>query len=198
MNCIKIKVTCAMLFCLLTVSHPVLADDPDLQATLQKMQDLLEQQQKQLDEQRKELTAQSLLIKELQGSSKARPLSNDVPDVVYPEEGSTTVTAKQNEPETVIPTADQSGQQKAVLALAKQQVDSPDSAAGKEQVKEQREEIKEEAKESRRQDKENKKDRKNRKTEGEEEEEREEGEQEEDQEEDQEEKRGKRGRSSRK
>jgi len=100
------------------------------------MQDLLEQQQEQLDEQRKELAAQALLIKQLQGSSETSQASSDVPDVVYPEADSSTVTAKQDESETALPTEDQSGQQKAVLALAKQQVEGPDSAAGKEQQKE--------------------------------------------------------------
>lgn len=59
------KVSLAIFLGLLTVSQVVGADDADLQATLQKMQDLLEQQQKQLDEQGKELAAQSLLIKQL-------------------------------------------------------------------------------------------------------------------------------------
>ena len=119
------------------VWQPVLADDPDLQATLQKMQDLLEQQQKQLDEQRKELAAQRLLIKQLQGNPQTPLGSGEVPDVVYPEAGSTTVTAKQDESEAAVPAEDQSGQQKAVLALAKQQVSGPDSAAEKKQLKEQ-------------------------------------------------------------
>ena len=44
--------------------QPLVAHDPDLQATLQKMQDQLEQQQKELAEQR-------ILIQQLQGSQPA-------------------------------------------------------------------------------------------------------------------------------
>jgi len=117
--------------------QPVFAQDPDIQATLQKMQDLLKQQQKQLDEQRKELAAQSLLIKQLQGESKPSEPANDVPDVVYPAADSKAVAAEQDDAETALPTEDQSGQQKAVLALAKQQVDKPDTVAEKQQEKEQ-------------------------------------------------------------
>ena len=64
------KVTLALLCCLLMAWRPVLAQDPDLQATVQKMQELLEQQQKQLDEQRMELAAQRLLIQQLQGKTE--------------------------------------------------------------------------------------------------------------------------------
>ena len=135
------KVKFTLVFCLLFAWQPVVAQDPDLQATVQKMQELLEQQQKQLDEQRDELSAQRLLIKQLQGGAKttqaSTQASSQVPDVVYPEKDSTAVTAKQNEPAAAIPTEDQSGQQKAVLALAEQQVSGPDSAAEKKQVKEQ-------------------------------------------------------------
>ena len=131
------NVSLAIFLGLLTVSQVVGADDADLQATLQKMQDLLEQQQKQLDEQGKELAAQSLLIKQLQGSANTSQAAADVPDVVYPENDKTTVTAQQDESETAIPTDDQSGQQQAVLALAKQQVEGADYAVAKEQQKEQ-------------------------------------------------------------
>ena len=131
------SVSFAMFLGLLMATQTVVADDPDLQATLQKMQDLLEQQQKQLDEQRKELAAQRLLIKQLQGNSETIEAPDQVPDVVYPEADSSTVTAKQKSSETAIPTEDQSGQQQAVLALAKQQVTGPDSEEEKQQVKEQ-------------------------------------------------------------
>ena len=83
MNCKKVNFT--LVFCLLFAWQPVLAQDPDLQATVQKMQDLLEQQQKQLDEQRKELAAQGLLIKQLQGNTGADQSTTEVPDVVYPD-----------------------------------------------------------------------------------------------------------------
>ena len=83
------------LFCFLLAGRPVLADDPDLQATLEKMQALLEQQQKQLDEQGKELAAQRLLIKQLQGNNaEAAQEISDTPDVVYPETDSTVATAE--------------------------------------------------------------------------------------------------------
>lgn len=125
-----------MLICMMAAWQPVFAQEPDLQATLQEMQKLLEEQQKQLDEQRKELATQRLLIKELQGASKAPPASAEVPDVVYPEEDSAIAKSEQDESEATIPTEDQSGQQKAVLALAKKQVSGPESAAEKEQGKE--------------------------------------------------------------
>jgi hypothetical protein len=71
------KVKFPLLFCLLFAWQPVLAQDSDLQATVQKMQDLLEQQQKQLDEQNKELAAQRLLIKQLMGNTETRkPTAN--------------------------------------------------------------------------------------------------------------------------
>jgi hypothetical protein len=121
--------------------QPVFADDADLQATLQKMQDLLEQQQKQLDEQRKELAAQSLLIKELQGKGQSdkqvHRSASKAPDVVYPESEKNKALAEQGEDDDPIPTDNQSGQQKAVMALAEQQVSGPDTAAEKEQAKEQ-------------------------------------------------------------
>jgi len=135
MYCKKVKFT--LIFCLMFAWQSVLAQDPDLQATVQKMQELLEQQQKQLDEQRDELSAQRLLIKQLQGGAKTTQASTQVPDVVYPEKDSTAVTAKQDKPEAAIPTEDQSGQQKAVLALAEQQVGGPDSPEEKKQVREQ-------------------------------------------------------------
>jgi len=116
-------------------SQPVFADDPDLQATLEKMQDLLEQQQEQLDEQRKELAAQRLLIRELQGSTQTQTVQQtaDIPDVVYPESDSTTATAKQADPDAPLPTDDQSGQQQAVQALVEKQVAAPATEEDKKQ-----------------------------------------------------------------
>jgi len=129
------KITTAALFCLLMGWQTVFADDSDLQATLDRMQDLLEQQQKQLDEQRKELAAQGLLIRQLQGSSQAQTAQKtaDIPDVVYPETDSTTATAKQADPDAPIPTEDQSGQQQAVQALVDQQVVVPSTDETNEQ-----------------------------------------------------------------
>ena len=110
----------------------MLAEDPDLQATVQKMADLLEQQQKQLDEQRKELAAQRLLIKQLQGNTQTDQTVAEVPDVVYPKAEANAPIVKAAEPDTAIPTEDQSGQQQAVLALATQQGAGPQSAEEKE------------------------------------------------------------------
>jgi len=116
-------------------SQAVVADDADLQSTLKKMQDLLQQQQNQLDEQRKELAAQRLLIKQLQGSTGTRTTqtSDDIPDVVYPEGGDTTTVAQKPEPDATIPNEDQSGQQKAVLALANKQGTTSETEEKKEE-----------------------------------------------------------------
>lgn len=135
------KVALTLSSCLLLTWQPLLADDTDLQATLQKMQTLLEQQQQQLDEQRKELAAQRLLIKQLQGQAQpdtqADLPASATPDVVYSEMGDVKVAAKEGESEAPIPSADQSGQQQAVMALAEQHVTGPVTDEEKEQAKEQ-------------------------------------------------------------
>lgn len=115
------KVSLTVLLGLLMASQAVVAQEADLQATLQEMQDLLQQQQKQLDEQRKELAAQRLLIKQLQGNTQATQTSSDVPDVVYPDEDDVTTVVQSPEPDAAVPGEDQSGQQQAVLALANKQ-----------------------------------------------------------------------------
>lgn len=130
-----------LIFCLLVVWQPLVADDQDLQTTLQQMRDLMAQQQEQLDEQRQELAAQRLLIKQLQGGSQVNQASTEVPDVVYPQEDSstttaTTITVGQDGAGAPILSEDQSGQQKAVLALANKQVDGVESVEGKQQEKE--------------------------------------------------------------
>jgi len=127
------KVTYTLVFCLLFIWQPVVAQDSDLQATVQKMQDLLEQQQKQLDEQRQELAAQRLLIKQLQGSNQTEKTTAKVPDVVYPETETTDALVQKAESDTTIPTEDQSGQQKAVLALATKQGTGPQTEEEREQ-----------------------------------------------------------------
>ena len=131
MSCRKVKFT--LFFCLLFIWQPVVAQDPDLQATVQKMQDLLEQQQKQLDEQRKELAAQGLLIKQLQGNTGADQSTTEVPDVVYPDAKKSDAIVQKSESDTPIPTEDQSGQQKAVLALATKQGTGPQTEEQREQ-----------------------------------------------------------------
>lgn len=129
------KVSFAILLGLLMASQAVVADDADLQATLQKMQDLLQQQQNQLDEQRKELAAQRLLIQQLQGSTQTTQTSDDIPDVVYPDGDDATTLVQKPEPDAdaAIPSEDQSGQQKAVLALANKQGTEPETDATKEE-----------------------------------------------------------------
>ena len=131
MNCKKVKFT--LVFCLLFAWQPVDAQDSDLQATVQKMQDLLEQQQKQMDEQRKELAAQRLLINQLQGNTQAEKATAEIPDVVYPDAETTDTLVQKAESDTPIPSEDQSGQQKAVLALATQQGTGPQTEEQREQ-----------------------------------------------------------------
>ena len=127
------KVTLTLFCCLLMTWQPVAAQDTDLQATVQKMQDLLEQQQKQLDEQRKELADQRLLIKQLQGNTQAEKATTEIPDVVYPDAETTDTIVQKSDSDTAIPTEDQSGQQKAVLALATQQGTGPQTEEQREQ-----------------------------------------------------------------
>jgi len=131
-----------VLFSLLVPCSAVLADDQDLQATLEKMQALLEQQQKQLDEQGKELAAQRLLIRQLQGkdtrevqeTSDTQEVqgTSGTPDVVYLNPDKAGAIA-QDQSSAPLPEADQSGQQQAVLALAQQQVDDKQEAESREQ-----------------------------------------------------------------
>ena len=134
MNCKKVNFT--LVFCLLFFWQPVVAQDPDLQATVQKMQDLLEQQQKQLDDQRQELAAQRLLIKQLQGNTQADQPTSEVPDVVYPDAETADNLVQAAEPDAPIPTEDQSGQQKAVLAMATKQSAGPQTEEEKEKDQE--------------------------------------------------------------
>jgi len=136
---INIRKTTFILVCCLSVTwQPVLAQETDLQATVQKMQELLEQQQKQLDEQRKELASQRLLITQLQGETKTKTIAAEVPeaevpDVVYPDEETADAIVEQADPDIAIPDEDQSGQQQAVLALATQQGVGPQTEEQKEQ-----------------------------------------------------------------
>lgn len=51
--------------------QPLFANDPDIQATLQRMEQLLQQQQQELEAQSKELAAQRALIKQLQQAQGA-------------------------------------------------------------------------------------------------------------------------------
>jgi len=68
----------AMLLCLATVAPPALAQDRDLQETLQRMESLLEQQQKELEAQRKELAEQRTLIKQLQEAQQSTPGKDEI------------------------------------------------------------------------------------------------------------------------
>jgi len=60
----------AILLYLLLATAPVLAQEQDLQETLQRLESLLEQQQQELQVQRRELAEQRALIKQLQESQK--------------------------------------------------------------------------------------------------------------------------------
>ena len=59
--------------------QPVLADEQDLERTLQRMEQLLLQQQQELETQRKELAEQRILIQQLQDgwTGKSNELTGD-------------------------------------------------------------------------------------------------------------------------
>jgi len=122
-------------FCSLLAVQPALADDPDMQATLQRLLDLTERQQKQLDEQSKELAAQRQLINQLQGKSRATGETSDAPDATIPQTGSP-ATVQQTAPGSPPPDTQQGGQQQAVSALAQQQVSDQSTEESKEQRQE--------------------------------------------------------------
>ena len=106
---------------LLIIWQPLVAHDPDLQATLEKMQAQLEQQQKELAEQR-------ILIQQLQGSQPAAKTGPHTPPAVAKSTDDPTVAAQQPGTDTPPAKADQSGQQQAVEALAQQQQAAPETS----------------------------------------------------------------------
>ena len=108
---------------LLIIWQPLIAHDPDLQATLQKMQAQLEQQQKELAEQR-------ILIQQLQGSQPAAKTGPDAPAVVK-STVDPAVAAQQPGTDTLPAKADQGGQQQAVEALAQQKHAAPETSQEK-------------------------------------------------------------------
>jgi hypothetical protein len=108
---------------LLITWQPLVAHDPDLQATLQKMQAQLEQQQKELAEQR-------ILIQQLQESQQTAGTEPHTAAVAKPTDDPA-VAAQQPGTDTPLPAADQSGQQQAVEALAQQQQVAPETSQEK-------------------------------------------------------------------
>ncbi len=70
---LKYALFLTMLLCLPFAVTPVLAEEPDLQDTLRRLESLLEQQQQELQLQRKELAEQRALIQQLQQSQKTEP-----------------------------------------------------------------------------------------------------------------------------
>ncbi|MBT8053118.1 MAG: porin [Gammaproteobacteria bacterium] len=100
--------------------QPVYAQEPDLQATLQKMQELLEQQQKELEAQRKELAEQRGLIQELQKAKQTASHEPAPPPAPQLEPESVT-TAQVEKSATTASEPTQSGQEQALKALAEQE-----------------------------------------------------------------------------
>jgi len=120
------KISSLLLSGLLVFCQPSLAAQMTLQETLREMADLLGQQQKQLDAQRKELDEQRELIRQLQGAQETvkkeptpspveKPPADTTETVIAQQPDTTTAT------ETSAPGEDQSAQEQAKEALAKQQ-----------------------------------------------------------------------------
>ena len=124
MKCMKIS--SLLLSGLLIFCQPAVAAQVTLQETLREMADLLGKQQKQLDEQGKELAEQRKLIRQLQG---AQPTAGKEPAPAPAEKSPADTTeaaiAQQSDtttaPEKPAPGDDQSAQEQAKEALAKQQ-----------------------------------------------------------------------------
>jgi len=122
---IKKKITFAIFCSLIFCSQPTPAQSLDLRETLQELTNLLAQQQKQLDAQRKELAEQRELIRQLQGDREVvKQELQAVPAAVVAQQ-----PAPSAEGGTPTAEEDQSAQDQAKEALAKQQAMSPDSAA---------------------------------------------------------------------
>ncbi len=104
----------------------------NLHDTLQELTNLLARQQKELDEQRKELAEQRELIRQLQDergiAKEAPPLP---PAATVAQQPAPTTDAATPAAEGATPAAgeDQSAQDQAKQALAKQQAEAPESAA---------------------------------------------------------------------
>lgn len=122
-----------LLAAFLVLLQPAVAQERGLQATLKQMADLLAAQQKQLDEQAKELKEQKELIRQLQGEQpaeqpplvvkKEEPLPAPSPDKAEtPADAKLAAVA-----DTTDGDDDQTAQDKAKEALAKQETQEPDS-----------------------------------------------------------------------
>ena len=128
------KISSLLLASLLLFCQPVLAVQMTLQETLREMADLLGQQQKQLDAQRKELDEQRELIRQLQGAPETVKKEPTPSPVAKPPADTTeAVIAQQSDAEaatdTPAPGEDQSAQDQAREALAKQKEAPPKTAA---------------------------------------------------------------------
>ena len=132
MKCMKISSW--LLSGLLIFCQPAVAAQVTLQETLREMADLLGKQQKQLDEQGKELAEQRKLIRQLQGEQPtAGKEPAPAPAEKSPADTTETAIAQQSDtttaPEKPAPGDDQSAQDQAKEALAKQQEAAPRTAA---------------------------------------------------------------------
>jgi len=99
--------------------QPLLAEDQDLQETLDRMEQLLKQQQQELEAQRKELVEQRALIRQLQ---QAQGTKDREPEQI------TKATSPATAPSTAETTEDSNpnlGQEKAEAELARQKQQSP-------------------------------------------------------------------------
>lgn len=119
-----------LMFCQAAVAAPM-----TLQETLKQMADLLAEQQKELDAQRKELAEQRELIRQLQGDKSADSEPAPAPVKKSPTESVEAAVAQQSgaataetDPDTDTG-EDQSAQDQAKEALAKQQTEAPETPA---------------------------------------------------------------------
>ncbi|MFC1797215.1 hypothetical protein ACFL1V_08985, partial [Pseudomonadota bacterium] len=108
-----------LLISLSVTIQPLLADDQDLQETLNRMEQLLKQQQQELQAQRKELDEQRALIRQLQQAqgtkdSKPEQIAQSTPPATAPSAAETSDDSNPN-----------IGQEKAVAELARQEQQSP-------------------------------------------------------------------------
>jgi len=109
----------ALLICLSVTFQPLLADDKDLQETLNRMEQLLMQQQQELEAQREELVEQRALIRQLQ---QAQGTKDREPEQI------TKVTSPATAPSMAETTEDSNpnlGQEKAEAELVRQEQQSP-------------------------------------------------------------------------
>ena len=110
----------AFLICQVAAVQPLLADEKDLQETLLRMEQLLNQQQQELEAQRKELAEQRTLIQQLQQAQHSQVKTSEQLADSEPVTTAETTTATTEVSES------ESGQEKAVAELARneQQVQS--------------------------------------------------------------------------